>query len=321
MSHLYHPEGNDLPDYEWSRVFGQAQYTNFDFQLLADALDCERGFYGAGIIYNDGLHSYLVRPSQRMAAPGLSRVTHVVVTNVAHPSREAAAKSLKAAVTERAIGAEIAATALSCGAIILTIAACFYSAGAIPLTAGLSTPLAVMAAAGTAATAIQCVNGIVRLYDIERNDGRNVDWVDTQGWYQATMTALDLISLMSIVGPLKEVVNTYKVMKLSSSMKFLDWLKRVPRTERVRITQGIIKQMNPGISNKQIKAMILAGKYPRRFPSEAIQGELVKQLINAITNTMAVAGSAVSGVIRSPESIINSGEYVFGILQSVDTIN
>ncbi len=85
---------------------------------------------------------------------------------------------------------------------------------------------------------------------------------------------------------------TYKAMKSASSLKVIDWLKRYPRMERVRLTEGIIKQLNPGISNKAMKAMIRAGKYPKRFPTEAVHKELIKQLISAMTSAMAISGSA-----------------------------
>ncbi|MGX5868402.1 hypothetical protein [Enterobacter cloacae] len=321
MSRLFYPEGNDLPGYEWSRLLGQTQGTDFDFSALADSLDCQRDFYGAGIIYNDGYRSFLVRPSRRTSTPGQNQITHVVVTQTTQLSREEMEKSVKEAVKDPSIGTEIASTALSCGAAVLTAVAWVTSVGSVPLTGGMSTPLAVLATAGTVATVAQCINGIWRLYDIEYKNGQVVDWIDTQSWYIATTTALDLISLVSVTGPLKEAVMTYKVMKSASSMKVIDWLKRYPRMERVRLTEGIIKQLNPGISNKAMKAMIRAGKYPRRYPSEAIHRELIKQLISATTSAMAITGSTVSGVIHSPASITTSGEYVFGLLQSVDTIN
>ncbi|WP_318363731.1 hypothetical protein [Enterobacter sp.] len=321
MSHLFYPEGNDLPNYELSRILGQTQGIDFDFPILADALDCQRDFYGAGIIYNDGLHSFLVRPSKRVTTLGKNEVTHVVVTKISHFSREDITKSVKNAVKCPSLGTEVASTLLSCGALLLTGAACFISTGAVPLTGAMSTPLAIMAAAGTAATALQCTNGVSRLYDIEFNDAQLVNWVDTQGWYTATSTALDLISLVSLAGPLKEAVLTYRAMKSASSMKAIEWLKRYPRMERVRLTEGIIKHLNPGISNKAMKAMIRAGKYPKRFPTEAVHKQLVNQLISALTSTMAVTGSAISGVIHSPESITKSAEYAFGLLQSLETVN
>lgn len=318
MSRLFYPEGNDLLDYEWSRLLGQTQGTDFDFSALADSLDCQRDFSGAGIIYNDGYRSFLVRLSRRTSTPGQNLITHVVVTQTTQLSREGMEKSVKEAVKDPSIGTEIASTALSCGAVILTAVAWAASMGSVPLTGGMSTPLAVLATAGTVATAVQCGNGLWRLHDITSNNGHKVDWIDTQGWYIATTTALDLISLLSLTGPLKEAVMTYKAMKSASSLKVIDWLKRYPRMERVRLTEGIIKQLNPGISNK---AMIRVGKYPRRFPSEAVHKELIKQLISATTSAMAISGSTVSGVIQSPGSITTSGEYVFGLLHSVDTLN
>jgi hypothetical protein len=36
----------------------------------------------------------------------------------------------------------------------------------------------------------------------------------------------------------------------------------------------IIKLQNPGISNKEIKALIRAGIYPKRFPVEPVQVDL-----------------------------------------------
>ena len=319
MSRLFYPEGNDLPGYEWSRLLGHTKGTDFNFHALGEALDCQRDFYGAGIIYNDGYRSFLVRSSNR--SPGPNQITHVIVTKTTQLSREGMEQSITEAVKDPSIGTEIASTALSCGAVILTAAAWLVSMTAVPFTAGMSTPLAVLTTAGTIATGAQCLNGLWRLYDINTNGGQTVEWVDTQGWYTATSTVLDLVSLASVAGPLKEAVMTYKVMKANSSMKVIEWLKRYSRMERVRLTEAIIKQLNPGISNKAIKAMIRTGKYPRRYPTESLHAELIKQLIGAMTSVMAVSGSAISGVIHSPGSVKNSGEYVFGLLQSVDTIN
>ena len=58
--------------------------------------------------------------------------------------------------------------------------------------------------------------------------------------------------------------------------------------------------------------MIRAVKYPKWYAEEEIYRELITQLISSTTRTMAITGSTVSGVIRSPGNIITSGEYVFG---------
>ncbi|HEX4504035.1 MAG TPA: hypothetical protein VH187_23190 [Scandinavium sp.] len=311
---------NNLPDYEWSRVFGKTN-AEIDFQKLADALDCQRGFYGVGIIYDDGIQSYLVRPANYSAFSRFSQVTHITVTKVPVITRENISDRVTKTITSPSLAVEIGSTLLSCGACALTAAVGIFITGTVPFTAGMSAPLAILAGAGSVATLMQCVNGLWRLYDIEANDARNVNWIDSQDWYLATSTALDLISLASIAGPLKEAVMTYRVMKSVSSMKVTDWLKKYSRMERARLTEGIIKHLNPGISNKVMKTMIRAGKYPTRFPTDSLRGELAKQLVNAITSTMALSGSAISGVARNPRNINKSGEYVVGLLQSFSVVN
>jgi hypothetical protein len=42
---------------------------------------------------------------------------------------------------------------------------------------------------------------------------------------------------------------------------------------------------------------------------------------NAIRGTMALSGSAISGVARNPRNINKSGEYVVGLLQSFSVVN
>jgi hypothetical protein len=162
--------------------------------------------------------------------------------------------------------------------------------------------------AGAAATGLQCINGLYRLYDLVENGGEDVAWLDSQGWYNATSTALDLISLASAGGVLKEVVTTWRAMKSVSSLKASQWLKEYPRQDRKRLTELIIKLQNPGISNKEIKALIRAGIYPKRFPVEPVQVELTRQLGNLVTSAAALAGSAVSGVVASPGNIPKPGD-------------
>lgn len=321
MSHFINQRMNGVVDYEWSRLLGRVENANFDFKALADALDCQKNFYGVGIIYNDGSLSYLVRSPKKTSTSERSQVTHVIVTKVILATRDSAAKSVKEAVSAPSLWSEGFATGLSCGALILTVAAAGLAAGTVPLTGGISTPLALLTAAGTTATALQCFNGIWRLWDISSNDAKTVNWVDSQDWYIATTTALDIISLSAAAGAMKEIVATYRFMKSSSSIKVREWLMNFSRSERVRLTENIIKRLNPGVSKKVIKAMIKAGKYPRRYPSEAFHKTLQQQLVNTITSAMAFSGSATSGVIRYPSSIPKSGEYVYGLLQSIDVVN
>lgn len=260
--------------------------------------------------------SYLVRPSRRYSNSIHSQVTHIVISKVNERSISSSELSVKKTINSSSLGTEIASTALSCGGALLTLGVFIFGVGATPITAGASTPFAILGYAGAVATAAQCVNGAIRLYDIEFNDSQLTNWFDSESWYTSTCTILDVISLAAAGGALADVVKTYKQMKAISSLKAVDWLKSWPRQDRARLTEIIIKTQNPGISNKEIKALIRAGAYPNRYPIESVQRELKKQLISALSSSTAFMGSSVNGVIRSPDSIPKAGDYVIGTIQS-----
>ncbi|WP_244256223.1 hypothetical protein [Kosakonia oryzae] len=281
-------------------------------------MDCSREFSQAGIIYADGSQRYLVRPGKRHPNGQSGIVTHVIVTKAStQPSISSTGKSLTEAVSATSMGTEIASTVLSCGAMIITAGVTIAGTAATPLTAGSSGLLVAIGYAGTMATGIQCLNGLYRIYDLVENGGENVAWLDSQEWYVATSTSLDIISLASAGGALKEALATWRAMKSVSSLKATEWLRNYPRQDRTRLTELIIRAQNPGISNKEIKAAIRAGLYPKRFPIEPVQLELARQLGQVVTSAAALAGSAVSGVVAAPGNIPRTGRYLVGTIQSL----
>ena len=307
----------NLPGYDFAKMSGVGA-ADFDFKALGAAMDCHREFAPAGIIYSDGPQRFLVRPGKRHPQGQSGIVTHVIVTKASSfPSASTAGKALSDAVSSTSMGTEIASTVLSCGAMIITGGVMLAGTAATPLTAGGGSVLVAIGYAGTAATGLQCVNGLYRIYDLVENDGANVAWLDTQDWYVATSTSLDVISLASAGGALKEAVTTWRAMKSVSSLKATEWLKNYPRQDRARLTELIIRAQNPGISNKEVKALIRAGFYPKRFPSGPVQVELTRQLGQVVTSAAALAGSAVSGVIAAPGNIPRTSKYIIGTIQSL----
>lgn len=314
-SHFY-GQVSGLRSYNFPRWTIGGLNNNFDFMALEKSLDCTRLFNQCGVIFNDGDRSYLIRPSRRYSNSIHSQVTHIIISKINGRDISSSEKSVKKAINSPSLGTEIASTALSCGGALLTLGVFIFGIGATPITAGASTPFAILGYAGAAATTAQCINGVVRLYDIEFNDSKITNWFDSEAWYISTCTILDVISLAAAGGALAEVISTYKQMKSISSLKAIDWLKSWPRQDRARLTEIIIKTQNPGISNKEIKALIRAGVYPSRYPVESVQRELKKQLVSALSSASAFMGSAVSGVIKSPDSIPKVGDYVIGMIQS-----
>lgn len=300
-------------DFKYARLLHTISDVDFDFEALGQALDCQRDFYGVGILYSEEQREFIVRKPTNAAL-----VKYVIVTKVPHINKEVAAASLKKTVSSPSLSKEITSAALSCGGLLLTIGAAVVGTGAIPFTAGASSPMVALAIAGAIATTAQCINGIVRVVDITKNESEITTWLDSQQWYLTTSCILDVISLASAGGALKDVLIAYRTMRATSSLKVSQWLRSLPRQDRARITEHIMRTQNPGISNKVIKSFIVIGKYPKRFPTEGLQKTLQVQLLNSLNSMVAFSGSAIGGVLNSPGSILDSGEYVVGMLQSIE---
>jgi hypothetical protein len=93
-------------------------------------------------------------------------------------------------------------------------------------------------------------------------------------------------------------------------------LKGLGRQERKRLTEEIIRANNPGISNKVLKALVAAGKYPKRYAKLSISNSVALQLKDAIGATLSFSGSAVSGVIRNPSQI---REFIVGVYNEIES--
>ncbi|WP_340616685.1 hypothetical protein [Xenorhabdus entomophaga] len=190
----------------------------------------------------------------------------------------------------------------------------------VPFSGGTSTPLVLLSYAGLAASGLQCLNGGYRIYQLTgagKEGGEHVAWLDSQGWYITTTTILDTISLASGAAALRESFKTYKIMRTASPRKASEWLKSMPRHERKRLTEEIMRYNNPGISNQAIKKAIAQGQYIKRYPTEQIQKALRNHLRDSLVAASGFVGSGMTGTIRNPENILNSGKYIIGTIYSI----
>lgn len=307
---------NNLSKFYNPVTWGGPESTDFDFYALAKQLDCSRSFNQVGIVYSNGVSQWLVRPSRRFANPAQSTVSHVIVTKVSDISQENSNKAFVKILQAPSLATEITSTALSCGAAVITLALALTSTAMIPITAGSSGLIAAVIAASGVATVGQCFIGAGRLWTISRGREDRISWLDSQNWYLATTTILDIISLTGAGAGLAKSLEVWKMMRKISSAEASSWLRGLSRIERKRLTYEIIRNENPGISNSGIKTAIEIGRYPKRFPSEALQRSLQRELVQVIVSSSAFAGSGMSGTVRSPQNIKNTGQYVLGIIQS-----
>ncbi|WP_404808354.1 hypothetical protein [Mangrovibacter yixingensis] len=313
--------GQKSPDktllgYDLAYIFGSQTDVDIDFKQLADKFDCMRNFYKVGIIFDDGSRRWLVRPSRRISNANQSTVSHVVISKVPDIKQHCAEKVVMATLTAPSLANEITSTGFACGAMLVTLFMAFGAGATVPLTAGGSGIIAAISLSGTLATGAQCILGAGRLLAIHNDFGSDIAWLDSQDWYVATTTILDVISLVAAGTALKGTLDTYKLMKAASSSKVTTWLQSLSRVERKRITEEIIKVQNPGISSAGVKAAIRAGVYPKRFPGESLQKSLQRELMSAVTSASAFGSSSLAGTIRNPQNTLQSGRYVVGLLQS-----
>ncbi|EKW1657239.1 hypothetical protein ACJO73_17095 [Citrobacter freundii] len=322
MSHIFIDSDEGYYDYELSKVFGWVLTPALNFKELANSLDCQKDFHGVGIIYNDGSRSFMVRPPSQGIGLTKNKVTHIIITKISLELPDDVKKTLAQATDSSLKDREILSTALSCGAMVLWGIGTFVADTATVTTFGAATPLAVISTLGTMATAGQCINGGLRLVDIYTNEGKKVKWLDSQEWYNATIMALDLISLAGASRDLYIAVKTYRAFRKSSSMAMVSmktWLSKLSNKERVTISRGIIKHFNPAATGKQISMWLTAGKYPKMIDSEQAMLELNSQINNAIMVSMAFSGSTVSGVL-SRDSLSGTKKYAIGVLRTVMVI-
>ena len=119
MSQIFQDTQKEFPDYDLATKLGWVKAPDYNFQALINALDCQRDFYGVGVVYNDGFDSFLVRAPLPFVGSTGNKVTHVVVSKISGTAEFEARNWLKNTVSSPSIKSEIATTALACGAVVL----------------------------------------------------------------------------------------------------------------------------------------------------------------------------------------------------------
>lgn len=279
-------------------------YTNpTEKKLLLDNIDKIPGLQGVRVLYVDGDNTTEIRPHPAMCQQSyLSVVVHPV-------TKDEGVKLINPTPKEKQEGGrfyqELLSSGLSCGAAALSWIAVAGSSAAIPVSGGTSTAITVLSWSAATASSLQCSNSLMRLYnETDYGDPTVNQWLDSQEWYEHTSTALDVVSLLGVAaatGATIKMVNNLR--KAGTPLK--QALQGLSRQQRKSLAEELIRAQNPGISNKALKALVAAGKYPKRFGKVEISKTLRLQLKDAIGASLSFAGSATGGVVRDPSKIPN----------------
>tara|TARA_B100000446_G_scaffold137824_1_gene130285 strand:+ start:982 stop:1905 length:924 start_codon:yes stop_codon:yes gene_type:complete len=208
------------------------------------------------------------------------------------------AASLKNDQRESQLVGELVGTGLSCGAAILSWVVVMGSTVAIPISGGTSAAVTYLGYAAAVASGLQCANGIGRTV-LEVSDPHTKDWFDSQEWYTNASHAVDVISLAGVAASSAAILKTVHTLKKTTSKSTLEVLKGLSRHERKRLTTEVIRLNNPGVSGKVMKALVRAGRYPKRFPHQSINQALQLKLKEAIAASFSFSGSALTGSARA----------------------
>ena len=285
--------------------FRSKSLPQFDRRTLFNKVDKIPGLQNSRIIIYEGKRFHELRPHPPMCMA--NKLT--VVIKPKEKQDKVIGQNLEINRQDSSgFYSELVSTGLSCGAAILSWVAVFGSTAAIPISFGSSTFITVLSLSAASASSLQCGNSGYRLYNESGigNIERNI-WLDSQEWYSSTMTILDIVSvaggLVAAGATIKAVLN----LRRSTGGGFKEALQQLSRPQRKRLTEELIRIQNPGISNTALKMLINAGKYPKRYSNFAINSSIRLQLKDAMGAAFSFAGSATSGIIRSPNRVPEMG--------------
>lgn len=165
-----------------------ARPTQSAFQSFFLRVDRIPELRGAGVGYlGDGACEVVRLPRH---GSGLS--TFVILQEDELPS---SGERAAAAIPPPDVGVELVALGLNCAGALFSWAAFLGETSAVPLTGGGSAALMWVTVSAGVATSVQCLNSLVRTYDLAVHAGQWSQWLDSQDYYVWIGERLDEISL------------------------------------------------------------------------------------------------------------------------------
>ncbi len=291
-------------DYRYGSLATEQLKSPVDFinkEKLISTIDKVPKLAGAKIVFFDGIRFHELRPHAPVCQA--SKLT-VVVKPVAKTDQVVGQNSEITKQDKDRFYSELVSAGLSCGAAVLSWFVVVGSSVAIPVSGGTSTAITLLSYGAATASSLQCMNSGYRLYnETDFGDASRNEWLDSQDWYQSTLTVLDVVSVAGGIASAGATIKTVINLQRSTGKGALEVLKGLTRQERKKLTEELIRAQNPGISNKTLKMMVNAGKYPKRFSNFEVSSAIRYQLKDAIGASLSFAGSATGGVIRDPSRI------------------
>jgi hypothetical protein len=276
-------------------------------ETFLQAVDRAPDLRGIRVVYFDGMRLHVLREGPPSCASHLEAVVlrEPIEDSALHDP--AAAQSRDAKLLTEILGAGLSCTAAALGWIVA-----LGFTGAAPLTGGSSLFVAYLSGAAAAASTVQCISAGVRV-GMEIWKPETLDTWDDDLWYQRTAAALDAISLAGAVTAASTTIRLTLRIRATTGRSMIEVLKGLTRQQRRQLAEEAVRLRNPGISTGEMKVLVQAGVYPKRFTTLQISKSVQKHIIEALGASFDVVGSATNGILRQ------GGRVIVGMTRSLDT--
>ena len=280
---------------------------DFDLRGFLESVDRNHELRGMRVVYFNGYSMIELREGLPYCEVGQMTIVirDAVEDTVLHSPSAAQSRDGK-------LMFELLGMGLSCSAAVLGWVVVAGSAGAAPITGGASTILTYLSIGAASASSIQCVNGLGRVA-AEVYAPETLDVLDKEQWYVKANMVLDGISLVGAAASTAVTIRMALRLQAATGKTMMQVLKGLSRQQRKALAEEAIRIENPGTSNLQLKTLVRAGLFPKRFSTIQVNQGIKNQLKDAMGAALSFSGSAASGLVRQ------EAQYIIGLARSVET--
>ncbi|GLH47443.1 NAD synthetase [Pseudomonas lactis] len=264
---------------------------------LFAAIDADPAIVGAGVVYIDAdFNVVTLREFQPICSIAPKRLILREAQKYIAPTQFA--QQVQDNPRESRLVGEAVNTTLSCAGAVIGWIVVLSGSVAVPFSAGASSVVVALGYTAAAASSVQCFASGYRTVNEVRNPARN-DQLDSEEWYQYTMSALDAASLVGVGSSALATVKLVRLNKASTGKSVREVLRGLNRQERAKLTKELLSINDPRLTSKMIKLKQLSGELPKRFTPTEVKHATVTQIKDALGAAIGFTGSAVSGNVRT----------------------
>jgi len=268
-----------------------------DLPKLFAAIDADPGIVGAGVVYIDErFNVFVLREFQPICSIVPKKVILREAPRYTAPAQYA--EQIKNSPRESRVVGEAVGTTLACAGAVIGWFVVLSGTVAVPFSAGASAAVTVIAYSAATASTAQCLIGGTRPV-LELRDPSFNDRLDSEEWYQTTMTILDGVSLAGVGASALTTARLINMTRATTGKGTRDVLRGLSRQERRKLTDELLRLQHPTLSTQLVRLRQLAGELPKRISNTEIRQATLHQIRDSLGATLGFAGSAYSGNVKS----------------------